>query len=181
MLAIDTSHCLKGVERCTSPFFNARPPHTDISLLVIHHISLPAAEFGGRYIRELFMGCLDTDAHPSFAPLKGVEVSAHCLIRRDGEVIQFVPFDQRAWHAGVSSFQGRDNCNDFSIGIELEGTGDIPYSDEQYLALVEVTAAIMQTYPLITKERITGHENIAPQRKSDPGPSFEWPRYLNSL
>lgn len=181
MLEIDSSHCLKGVALCASPFFNHRPQDTDISLLVIHHISLPAGEFTGDHIKDLFMGCLDVNAHPSFAPLKGLEVSAHCLIRRNGDVIQFVPFNQRAWHAGASSFQGRENCNDFAIGIELEGTGDIPYTDEQYVSLIEVTEAIVQKYPQITKTRITGHENIAPKRKSDPGPSFDWDRYLKLL
>lgn len=181
MLEIDTFHRLKGVAFCASPFFNHRPSDTAISLLVIHHISLPAGVFGGGYIQDLFMGCLDIDAHPSFAPLKGLEVSAHCLIRRSGEVIQFVPFDKRAWHAGESCFEGQEKCNDFSIGIELEGTGDIAYTDEQYSALVEITEAIMRSYPLVTKTRITGHENIAPQRKTDPGPSFDWNRYLNSL
>lgn len=181
MLKINPSHLLENTTYIPSPFFNERPEGSDIFLLVIHHISLPAGNFEGDYVRDLFTGDLDTDADPSFSMLKGLEVSAHCFVRRNGRIIQFVPFDKRAWHAGRSIFQGRENCNDFSIGIELEGTGEISYTDEQYKALAELTRVIMQTYPQITKKGITGHENIAPDRKTDPGPSFDWKRYLKSI
>ncbi len=156
-------------------------PNSEISLLVIHNISLPAGQFGGPYIEDLFCNRLDPNADPSFAEIAGLEVSAHLLIRRDGEVVQFVPFDRRAWHAGVSSFQGRTQCNDFSIGIELEGCDDQPFTDLQYDQLIGISKLLLQAYPDITIDRITGHSMIAPERKTDPGPHFDWPRYLNPL
>ena len=147
------------------------------SLLVIHGISLPAGEFGGGHIQRLFCNRLDYTAHPSFATLAELRVSAHLLIARNGDLSQFVPFEQAAWHAGESCFDGRDQCNDFSIGIELEGTDEIPYEKPQYEVLAAVAKTLMQSYPLITPTRITGHADIAPGRKTDPGPAFDW-RYL---
>ncbi|MBW4953645.1 1,6-anhydro-N-acetylmuramyl-L-alanine amidase AmpD, partial [Klebsiella pneumoniae] len=137
------------------------------SLLVVHNISLPPGEFGGPWIDALFTGTLDPAAHPYFADIAHLRVAAHCLIRRDGEIVQYVPFDKRAWHAGLSCWQGRENCNDFSIGIELEGTDTLAYTDAQYQALQEITRLLMQHYP-ITPARITGHSDIAPERKTDP-------------
>lgn len=172
---------LDGAVRRPSPNQDARPDPADVSLLVIHGISLPPAEFGGPWIDALFGNRLDLAAHPYFARLAGLAVSAHALIRRDGEVIQYVPFDARAWHAGASCFAGRERCNDFSIGIELEGTDDLPYTDAQYDALAWVARAVMQAYPAITPERIAGHCDIAPGRKTDPGPAFDWPRFRASI
>ena len=160
--------------------FNQRPDG-EISLLVIHNISLPSGVFGGPYIEDLFCNRLDPNAHPSFAVIAPLEVSAHLLIRRDGEVIQFVPFDCRAWHAGISCFEGRHQCNDFSIGIELEGCDEQAFTAQQYERLINITKSLMQTYPDITPARITGHSDIAPQRKTDPGPHFDWQGYLRHL
>lgn len=173
-------HRLRAVRFCPSPHYDARPDPDDISLLVIHGISLPAGQFGGEFITDLFLGELDCKAHPEFLPLEGLRVSAHCLIRRDGEVIQYVDFHQRAWHAGVSSWQGRARCNDFAIGIELEGTDNTPYTESQYQVLAHITAALQREYPKITNDRIVGHEDIAPGRKTDPGPAFRW-KYFRSL
>lgn len=156
-------------------------PYAEISLLVIHNISLPAGVFGGSYIEDLFCNRLDPDAHPSFTVIAPLEVSAHLLIRRDAEVIQFVPFDRRAWHAGVSNFEGRDQCNDFSIGIELEGCDEQAFTAQQYDVLIHITNALMTHYPDITPARITGHSDIAPGRKTDPGPYFDWQSYLGQL
>ena len=166
---------------CPSPNCDARPDPQDVSLLVLHNISLPAGEFGGGQIRELFCNRLDCSTHPDFESLRELRVSAHLLLDRDGQVTQFVPFTQRAWHAGVSSFMGRDNCNDFSIGIELEGTDDRPYTAPQYDSLVRVSKTIMHAYPAITRQRITGHSDIAPGRKTDPGPAFDWGQYFSLL
>lgn len=163
-----------------SPHFNERPANEAPSLLVVHNISLPPGEFGGPWIDALFTGTLDPAAHPYFAEIHQLRVAAHCLIRRDGEIVQYVPFNARAWHAGASCFQGRENCNDFSMGIELEGTDDVPYTEAQYQALVRVTLLLMQHYPL-TLERITGHSDIAPTRKTDPGPAFDWPYFRQLL
>ena len=171
---------LQGVRLLPSPNFNERP-EGEISLLVIHNISLPPGQFGSAFIEQLFTNKLDWDAHPYFQQIRGIEVSAHLLIDRAGEITQFVPFDKRAWHAGQSCFEGRENCNDFSIGIELEGTDDLPYTQEQYKQLTRVTRALMLTYPDITQERITGHQHIAPGRKTDPGELFNWDFYLNKL
>lgn len=174
-------HLLDNATIILSPHCNARPDESDISLLVIHNISLPPGEFGGPYIEDFFQGKLTSDAHPFFDEIRDVQVSAHCLIKRDGSVVQFVPFNQRAWHAGVSSFEGRGQCNDFSIGIELEGTDDLPYTEAQYQALAAVTQSIMNHYPAVTADRITGHEHIAPERKTDPGQSFHWEKFRASL
>lgn len=164
-----------------SPHFNQRPAHTEVSLLVIHNISLPPGKFGSSDINDFFQGKLKVDRDPFFAQIKDLKVSAHCLIRRDGQVVQYVSFDERAWHAGVSEYQGRENCNDFSIGIELEGTDTMAYSDEQYAALVKLTEALQARYPKLDKSRITGHSDIAPGRKTDPGQAFDWPRFLSEL
>ena len=165
---------------CLSPHFNIRPNH-EVSLLVIHNISLPAGCFGQPYIDQLFQGTLDIEADASFKELQGLQVSAHFLIRRDGELVQYVCCDDRAWHAGVSEFDGRSNCNDFAIGIELEGTDTTDYSEQQYQKLVELTKSLMRNYPDITSTRITGHSDIAPGRKTDPGASFDWQRYKAAL
>jgi len=154
--------------------FDARPDGVEVRLLVIHNISLPLGQFGGPYIEALFANALDCDAHPYFAQLRNVTVSAHFLVRRDGSALQFVSTDQRAWHAGASVFDGEPRCNDFSIGIELEGSDDQPYADGQYQTLAALTLALSERYPLT---HVLGHEHIAPGRKTDPGPSFDWARY----
>jgi len=157
-----------------SPNCDPRPEESDINLIVIHNISLPPGEFGGPYIQQLFTNALDPDEHPYFAEIHQLEVSAHLLIRRDGSLVQFVPFDQRAWHAGVSCYEGQERCNDFSIGIELEGTDDQAYEEIQYQQLGQVIETLLQTYPGLAKTRITGHCDIALGRKTDPGPAFDW-------
>jgi AmpD protein len=172
---------LDDARQVPSPNCDARPVDTDIDLLVIHAISLPAGEFGGPWIDELFCNQLSADSHADFAEICGLTVSAHALIRRDGEIVQYVPFQQRAWHAGESRFDERERCNDFSIGIELEGCDDKPFEDIQYRQLAQLTRALMQTYPGITRERITGHSDIAPSRKTDPGPHFDWQRLWQLL
>lgn len=171
---------LEGARREPSPHHDCRPEEETPSLLVVHNISLPPGEFGGPWIDALFAGTLDPDAHPYFAGIAHLRVSAHCLIRRDGEIVQYVPFDKRAWHAGVSTYQGRERCNDFSIGIELEGTDTLPYTDEQYRQLVAITRALIPLYPQIAAN-ITGHSDIAPARKTDPGPAFDWTRFREAL
>ena len=165
------------MRQLASPHCDERPDASDISLLVIHNISLPPGEFGGDGVEQLFLGTLDCDLHPYYQQLRELRVSAHLFIRRDGELIQFVPYRQRAWHAGVSVFQGRPRCNDFAIGIELEGCDALPYSEAQYLALAAVSRDIMRRFPAITPARIVGHSDIAPGRKTDPGPAFDWPRF----
>ena len=193
---------LKGVRHCTSPNFNPRPAANRagigpavaaacvedgladsplIDLLVIHNISLPAGHFGSGYVEQLFCNTLDCSAHPDFDDLRGVEVSAHFFVARDGAVTQFVSTEARAWHAGVSCFEGRSNCNDFSIGIELEGTDYLPFADAQYVVLQWLVHGLMQYYPLLTTDHIVGHSDIAPQRKTDPGPAFDWSRLRNSV
>ncbi|MCP4285996.1 MAG: 1,6-anhydro-N-acetylmuramyl-L-alanine amidase AmpD [Gammaproteobacteria bacterium] len=164
-----------------SPNQDSRPAGCTVDLLVIHNISLPPKQFGGPWIDDLFHNQLNPAEHPYFAGIFNCRVSSHLLIRRDGELLQYVPLCQRAWHAGESCFQGSKACNDFSIGIELEGTDDTPYTDEQYQKLVVTTKNIMSLYPSITRERITGHSDIAPGRKTDPGPVFDWNRYLGEL
>jgi AmpD protein len=176
-----TNHWLTSARRVLSPNSNERPPGADITLLVIHNISLPPGEFGGGYVEQLFTNCLDCSHTPAFDDLQGVEVSSHVLIDREGQLSQFVPFDQRAWHAGESAFEGTDNCNDYSIGIELEGTDDCPYTDSQYQSLVAICRLLMDTYPGISVERIVGHCEIAPHRKTDPGMSFDWNYFREQL
>lgn len=174
-MKIDANGWLSGVRRIPSSNCDARPPAVGIELLVIHNISLPPGEFGGEAVVQLFTNSLNTDAHPYYKKLEGLKVSAHFLIRRDGHIIQFVSCGKRAWHAGVSSWQGRSACNDFSIGIELEGSDDVPFDDPQYASLARLTRLLRRGYPIRT---IVGHADIAPGRKTDPGPSFDWTRYL---
>lgn len=172
---------LHGAIQVSSPNCDERPLGTEVDLLVIHGISLPPGEFNGPWIDALFTNTLPADAHPYFLEISGLEVSSHLLVRRNGKIVQFVPFTQRAWHAGVSVFAGRERCNDFSIGVELEGADDVAYERAQYDALTSLTRALMQAYPGITPERITGHCDIAPGRKTDPGPAFDWERLRASL
>jgi N-acetyl-anhydromuramoyl-L-alanine amidase len=164
-----------GARAAPSPNCGERPAGVAISLLVIHNISLPPGQFAGSYIEDFFLNRLDVAVHPYFAEIAGLEVSAHFLIRRDGEVVQFVAGDRRAWHAGRSCWRGRDNCNDWSLGVELEGSDDIPYGEAQYAALKTLIAALRQRYPVV---EIAGHQHVAPGRKSDPGPAFEWLRLV---
>lgn len=174
-------HWWHGARRLPSPNQNERPAAAAISLIVIHNISLPAGEFGGSAIDALFLNQLDTSAHPSFSTLIGLRVSAHLLIRRDGAVHQYVAFDRRAWHAGRSCYRGVADCNDFSIGIELEGTDDVAYESIQYDRLIEIIADLLVCYPTLSPEAIVGHQHIAPQRKSDPGPAFDWTGFRQRL
>ena len=166
-------HWLTGVRRVESPNQDDRPPDTPIELVVIHGISLPPNAFGGPHVEQLFTNRLDPSEHPYFAEIAHLRVSAHLFIRRDGELVQFVPFDRRAWHAGVSSWRGRSRCNDFSIGIELEGADHIPYTAHQYRQLNRVLALLRRHYPI---RDVVGHSHIAPGRKTDPGPAFDWQR-----
>ncbi len=161
--------------------FGPRPQDCDIDLLVIHNISLPPGQYEGNCIEQFFTNCLDWKEHEYFSRIEGVQVSAHLLIRRSGELIQFVSLEDRAWHAGKSCIGARQECNDFSIGIELEGTDNDPYTDEQYRVLQGATEALLREYPKMTAKGIVGHSDIAPGRKTDPGPSFDWFRYRNSL
>lgn len=169
-------HVLQGIRFCPSPFADERPQGTEPELVVVHGISLPPGEFGGPHVEELFLGVLDPAAHPYFAEIEGMEVSSHVFIRRDGEVAQFVPFHRRAWHAGKSNWCGRERCNDFSVGIELEGTDEQPYTAKQYERLADIISALVQTYPALRHDAVTGHSDIAPGRKTDPGPYFDWAR-----
>lgn len=186
-LAVDRdAQRLLGAEYRPSPNADHRPqPAEPISLLVIHNISLPPNEFGQPvnrgYIDDLFMNRLEPSAHPYFAGIHDLRVSAHLCIFRDGRICQYVRFDQRAWHAGVSRWQGRERCNDFSIGIELEGSDTQPFSDAQYAALSAATRALLQAYPAIVPAAIVGHSDIAPGRKTDPGPCFDWLRYRSAV
>lgn len=172
---------IEGVRHIPSPNADQRPLESIVDLLVIHNISLPPGEFGGPYIEQLFCNQLDPQVDPYFEGIAHLRVSSHLLIRRDGETIQFVSLHQRAWHAGESSFCGRTCCNDFSIGIELEGADDVPFTDAQYASLAQLSRLIMQTYPNISVERIAGHSDIAPHRKTDPGEAFDWVRYRQNL
>jgi AmpD protein len=170
-----------GARQMPSPNCDARPPGTVVDLVVIHGISLPPGEYGGPWIDALFMNCLPPDAHPYFAALAGLRVSSHLLIRRDGELVQYVPLYLRAWHAGASEWQGQAACNDYSIGIELEGTDASPYEPAQYRRLAGVLAALLRAQPAITPERIVGHSDVAPGRKTDPGIAFDWPGLRSRL
>ena len=149
--------------------------------MIIHYISLPPEQFGGGYIDDFFQGKLDAQAHPYFQEISLLRVSAHCLIERTGRITQYVSFNDRAWHAGLSYFEGREKCNDFAIGIELEGSNEQPFTTQQYDTLQRLTRQIMQAYPRITKERIVGHCDVSPGRKIDPGQYFDWQRYLQYL
>jgi AmpD protein len=170
------SGLLRGAMQLVSPNCDARPPGVMPELIVVHGISLPPGEFGGPWIDCLFCNTLDPAAHPAFADLEGLRVSSHLLIRRDGEVIQYVPLDRRAWHAGRSCFAGRDDCNDFSVGIEMEGTDDLPYTTAQYQRLCATIKALRRGMLSLAKAPVVGHCDIAPGRKTDPGPAFDWPR-----
>ena len=174
----DEAGWLAGARRLNSPNADERPDGVDIDLLVIHHISLPPGRFSGDAIERLFTNRLQADAHPSFVPLQGLRVSAHFLIRRRGELLQFVPTGLRAWHAGQSRFGARTRCNDFSIGVELEGDGEHRFTHAQYRRLAGLTCALAQALPL---RWVAGHEDISPGRKTDPGPTFDWPCYLDSI
>ena len=169
---------LRRVRRCPSPNFGPRPQGVDIDLALIHSISLPPGEYGGDAIERLFTNCLDWDAHPYFAQIRGAEVSAHFLIRRDATLLQFVSCDERAWHAGASHWHGRLDCNDFSIGVELEGLEGGLFEPGQYLALAQLLRELALRYPL---QAVVGHEHVAPGRKLDPGPGFDWPRLAGVL
>jgi len=170
-----------GALQVPSPNFNVRPENESVSLLVLHNISLPPGQFGGGYVERFFQNQLPVDDHPYFEEIKDLQVSAHLFIARDGAVTQFVNLNSRAWHAGLSQFDGRDQCNDFSIGIELEGTDDQPFTDTQYAVLADLTQAIQLAYPEIKGDRIAGHSDIAPGRKTDPGPCFDWPRFRKGI
>ena len=170
---IDSNGLLSGARYIPSPNCDARPDNCEANLIVIHNISLPPDAFGGPGVIELFTNRLDPSAHPYYATIQGLRVSAHFFIRRDGELIQFVPCTQRAWHAGASSWRGRERCNDFSIGIELEGSDTTPFTEAQYARLLHLIPALKAAYPIIG---ITGHADIAPGRKTDPGPYFNWAR-----
>jgi len=167
---------LRGAAQVLSPHWDERSPGAGLDLIIVHGISLPPGEFGGPWIDRLFCGDLPARAHPSFAELASLRVSAHVLIRRDGAMRQYVPFGARAWHAGRSSWRGRSACNDFSVGIELEGTDQAPYADAQYAALAALMGALCGAYPSLGADRIAGHGEVAPGRKSDPGASFDWMR-----
>ena len=164
-----------------SPNCNARPIGVQVDLLVVHNISLPPGQFGGDHITALFTNTLDPDGHPFFKDIAGLEVSAHFLIRRDGECLQFVSTEERAWHAGQSAWCGRQNCNDFSIGIELEGTDTVDYTEAQYAQLCQLVRRLQHRYPRLKDGAIVGHSDIAPGRKTDPGPAFDWSRFRHAL
>jgi len=172
---------LPGIRHTPSPNCDARPDQEDVNLLVIHNISLPPDRFEGDAVEAFFQNRLDPSAHPYFQAIAGLQVSAHLFVRRDGTTQQFVPLDMRAWHAGASCFRGRDCCNDYSIGIELEGSDTTAFTDAQYETLVWLTRQIRAHFPAITRERIVGHSDIAPGRKTDPGPCFDWSRYLEQV
>lgn len=172
---------LRGARFRPSPNQDARPDPADVSLLVVHAISLPPGRFGGGHVDALFANTLDPGAHPYFRKIRELRVSSHLCIFRTGAVTQYVAFDRRAWHAGASRFDGRVRCNDFSIGVELEGTDDDPFEARQYRRLAEVARALMRAYPAITPARIVGHSDVAPGRKTDPGPHFDWIRFHAEL
>lgn len=175
------NHLLSNVQYVPSPNQSDRPPGTDIDLLVIHNISLPPGEFGTDCVEQLFCNTLDCTTHPFFKSLVDLKVSSHLLIDRLGTVTQFVPFHRKAWHAGESRYEDRSNCNDFSIGIEMEGTDEEAFTDEQYSQLASVSRTIIEAYPALTKEHIVGHSDIAPGRKTDPGPHFDWQRFKGMI
>lgn len=175
-----TAGQLLGATQIVSPNFNQRPEGTEIQLIVVHNISLPPSQFGGGYIEQFFQNKLDWELHPYFKSIEGMQVSAHLLILRTGEVLQFVNFNDRAWHAGRSNYLGKKECNDYSIGIELEGSDDQDFKEEQYQALSEVVMALQHAYPK-TLGHLAGHSDIAPKRKTDPGPHFNWQYFREQL
>lgn len=172
---------LSNTRHCYSPNFDARPDAQDISLIVVHNISLPPAEFGNENVESFFCNCLEPSAHPYFETIADMRVSAHFFIQRTGELTQFVSCDDMAWHAGVSNYQGRERCNDFSIGIELEGTDELPYTHAQYSQLAKLCARLIAQYPKLSASAICGHSDIAPGRKTDPGSAFDWPLVKSML
>lgn len=179
---VDANHWLGApARRLASPHQDPRPQADDIGLVVIHSISLPPEQFGGGYIDDLFLGRLDPAAHPYFESIRSLRVSAHLCIFRDGSVTQYVPFDSRAWHAGASAWCGRERCNDFSIGIELEGCDSAAFEDAQYAQLAALLRALFTRYPRLSPDTLAGHADIAPGRKTDPGPHFDWPRLRAGL
>jgi AmpD protein len=167
---------MRGARQVASPNYDSRPPGIEADLIVVHGISLPPGEFGGPWIDRLFTNTLPPEVHPYFAEVSPLRVSSHLVIERDGAVTQYVRFTERAWHAGKSSYQGREACNDFSVGVELEGTDTLQYEAAQYTALAQVVAALCAAYPRLSPDRVVGHSDIAPGRKTDPGPAFDWPR-----
>ena len=179
-MKVNKENRLEGARICDSPNFSDRL-NEEISLLVIHNISLPPGQFGNNFVDQFFTNKLDPNKDPYFEEIYEMKVSSHLFIDREGLLTQFVPFDRAAWHAGVSEFKGRDNCNEFSIGIELEGTDDLEYSSNQYKTLIGVTKALMEAYPNISADNIVGHQDIAPVRKTDPGEAFDWDLYKSSL
>ncbi len=180
-MRFDSADWLEDVRRVISPNWDERPPGCCIDALVIHNISLPPGHFGGAHIDELFCNRIDASTHPAFAELDGLRVSAHALINRAGVITQYVGFSKRAWHAGISCLQEREDCNDFSIGIELEGTDHASYTDAQYQRLAQLSYALMCRWPAISERRIVGHRDISPGRKTDPGPAFQWARFRREL
>jgi len=179
-LNIDNSFFLEKAKICLSPNSSDRKSN-EVSLLVIHNISLPPGNYGGDHIEKFFTNQLDNEEHPYFQDIADLKVSSHLLIKRDGSITQFVPFNKKAWHAGISTFRGREDCNEFSIGIELEGTDESKYEKEQYESLISVTKELMSFFPDIKKETIVGHSDIAPDRKTDPGKSFDWNYFRSNL
>lgn len=180
MLIEKKSGLIKAARQQPSPNCDSRPDESDIALIVIHGISLPPGKFGGDYIDQLFCNKLDPDEHPYFKEISHLKVSSHLLVRRDGEVVQYVPLQKRAWHAGISKYNDRERCNDFSIGIEMEGEDETSYTDIQYQVLAELITSLTKTYPALTSQTIAGHNDIAPGRKTDPGVAFDW-ECLNNL
>ena len=172
---------IRPAEQCPSPNQDSRPIGAEPDLIIIHGISLPPGKFGGPYIEQFFTNCLDWDAHPYYSEIRGLKVSSHLFIQRDGGLIQFVPFSRRAWHAGASCYRGRQDCNDFSIGIELEGEDTTPYTGSQYLVLIKVIGALQTTFNSLCTRNIAGHCDVSPGRKSDPGPAFDWLRLYDGL
>jgi AmpD protein len=171
-----TTGLLEQARQLPSPNVDTRPEGLLPDLIIVHGISLPPGEYGGSWIDQLFTNSLPPDAHPYFKQIEGLKVSTHILIRRDGELVQYVPFQLRAWHAGVSNYQGRERCNDFSIGIELEGSDDEAYEAAQYQVLAQLIISLCAHYPSLTSQRVVGHSDVAPGRKTDPGEAFDWPR-----
>jgi AmpD protein len=167
---------MRGAKQIASPNYDARPAGVEADLIVIHGISLPPGEFGGPWIERLFTNALPAEIHPYFAEVATLRVSSHLVVQRDGALTQYVSFADRAWHAGQSNYHGRAACNDFSVGVELEGPDTLPYEATQYEALAEVVAALCAAYPRLSADRLVGHSDIAPGRKTDPGPAFDWPR-----
>ena len=181
MLSEIINHLITSAEFRESPNCSERPPDVQVILMVIHNISLPPGRFGGTHIIDFFQNKLDVSADEYFEEIKNLKVSSHLLIDRRGRVTQFVPFNKNAWHAGISHYQGQENCNDFSIGVEMEGTDSIDYTTKQYESLREITLSLMKAYPRIIIDNIVGHSDIAPERKTDPGESFDWSRFRSSL